>query len=561
MTKVGRVAVVALFAMSLLAATGHASMPGQSESLPPSGAAKLGKLGLVSFPTSTTSPEAQTHFLRGVAALHSFWYPVALEEFQTATKIDPDFAMGYWGEAMAHNHPLWGDPQETDAARAVLERIRVTPEVSERERGYLDAVQILYGTGDKMSRDQAYALAMETVFRTYPQDLDAALFYALALLGSAGDGPVGMQRRLHAGGIAFKVFQQAPDHPGAAHYVIHAYDDPKYAHLALDAARRYADIAPASPHALHMPSHIFMQLGMWVEAAASNEDAWATSSAWVSQQGLPVSERDYHTLHWLQYAYLQQGRYDEARALLDTMRTSVTQFPKDEPNRSGYGNYILASMAASYLVEAQHWNEADQLLGPPSRTAREALAGQGAAHFARGLADVMQGQVPQSQDSIAALQTISLDQSTARNQFREQLRRVAAIQALEIMAVADAAQGNLEEAMKTMEQAAAIQDAASPLPGPPPLIKPVHELFGELLLRAGRPEAAAEQFERALARHPGRARSLLGTAQAGAAQQGEPRRAAAEWYSKFLQQWRQANPQLTEIQEAQSYLQQARMQE
>lgn len=534
----------------------------------PSDPAKQDELGTVDFPTSTRSREAQAHFLRGVAALHSFWYPVALEEFNAATKIDPDFAMGYWGEAMVHNHPLWGDPQETEAARRALARITITPELTSRERAYIEAVTVLYGEGSKSSRDRAYARAMQKVYRDYPDDIEAALFYALALLGNAGDGLQGMQKRLLAGMIASTVFGQKPHHPGAAHYVIHAYDNPKDAHRALDAALLYADIAPAAPHALHMPAHIFVQLGMWPEAVASNAAAWQASDAWVTQNGHSPSKRDYHSLQWLQYAYLQSGRYEKAASLLDTMRKSWAEFPKDQPRSLSDGGYILARMAASYLVETQQWDKAETILGPalPQSTGESPEAdksfnafttlAQTPIIFARGFAAAMDKSAPQAQESITALQAISRERSPASMPFMNELRHSAELQAIKIAATLDTAQGKHDAAIRKMEQATAIIDAAPPPSGPPPLIKPVHELFGEILLRAGRPDAAAKHFDKALGRYPDRARSLLGAA-AAATQNGDSRQALT-LYSKFIDQWQHADPQLAEIQAAQMYFQQSR---
>ena len=333
--------------------------------------AKLGQLGTVDFPTSG-SAKAQAHFLRGVAALHSFWYEVALEEFRESTKIEPDFIMGYWGEAMAHNHPIWGDPQETEAARKVLANIRDTSKLTPRERAYVQAVQVLYGDGEKPARDRAYSAAMEKIYRDFPDDVEAALFYALSLMGTVSpEDPAGLQTRLRAGEIASEVYKKHPNHPGAAHYVLHAFDDPENAPKALDAARRYAAIAPAAPHALHMPSHIFLQLGMWPEAAASNEASWAASDTWVKQKHLPLSKRDYHSLHWLLYIYLQQGRYAKAEALLTQMRQSLAEFPKDDPRNLMFGTFTLANMAATFVVETAQWDTAEQWLGAPQEKAAD----------------------------------------------------------------------------------------------------------------------------------------------------------------------------------------------
>ncbi len=227
------------------------------------------KLGTIEFSTSG-SKEVQPHFLRGVAALHSFWYEEALEAFRQSTKIDPNFVMGYWGEAMAHNRTLH-EQQNAPAAKEALAKIKNTQKVTVRERAYVDAVKLLYGKGDKPSRDKAYSNAMERIHRDHPEDSEAACFYALSLLGVARNSDQKFRLRVQAGAIGLNVFHRHPDHPCAAHYAIHAFDHPDLAILALPAARRYAKIAPASHHALHMPAHIFVQLGMWPEAAVSNQ--------------------------------------------------------------------------------------------------------------------------------------------------------------------------------------------------------------------------------------------------------------------------------------------------
>ncbi|HVQ37008.1 MAG TPA: tetratricopeptide repeat protein, partial [Pyrinomonadaceae bacterium] len=263
--------------------------------------AQNSQLGKVEFPTSG-SEKAHAHFLRGLAALHSFWYEEALEAFRESTRIEPDFMMGYWGEAMAQNHPLWSE-QDAPAARQVIARIKEAPKLTARERAYLGAVKLLYGDGEKRQRDEAYSAAMERVYRDFPEDLDAAAFYSLSLLGMMRSDEKSYRLQARAGAIALEVYQKNPNHPGAAHYIIHAFDDPEHAILALPAARRYANIAPEAHHARHMPSHIFLQLGMWPEAAASNEAAWESSDAWMKRKNLSPSVRDYHSLHWLLYVY------------------------------------------------------------------------------------------------------------------------------------------------------------------------------------------------------------------------------------------------------------------
>ena len=532
--------------------------------------AQESSLGTINFPTSG-SPQAQAHFLRGVAALHSFWYPVALEEFRAATRAEPKFMMGYWGEAMAHNHPLWGDPQDTEAARQALTHITLTPQLTPRERAYIQAVQVLYGEGDQPARDQAYAAAMERVYQEYPEDLEAATFYALALLGSVQpDDPTAVRTRMRAAAIALEVYHKAPNHPGAAHYILHAFDDPEHAILALPAARRYADIAPAAPHAQHMPSHIFLQLGMWPEAAASNAASWNASAQWVQRHHLPLSKRDYHSLHWWLYTVLQQGRYQQADGLLTLMRQSLAAFPEDDQRMRMYGAYTNASMAAALVVETERWDAAAQLLpavltpqgqapAPSGTNPYQAFAAltQMPAMFARGLAAAMQGAAT-AQQSIDVLRASRAQLPGTGEVFGMPMGTILEIQALEIAAAASATQGHLEDAIATMQQATALEEKMPPPPGPPPMIKPAHELFGEILLRADRPAEAAPQFATALYRHPNRARALLGAARAAARR--DDRAAAIRAYTQFLQQWQQADAPLPEHREAREYLQQAGVQ-
>lgn len=505
------------------------------------------QLGVVEFPTSARSPQAQAHFLRGVAALHSFWYTVALEEFRAATGVEPEFAMGYWGEAMAHNHPVWGDPPNVDAGRAALARIPAASPLTTRERDYIEAVSLLYGKGDKPARDAAHAQAMRRLHERYPEDEEAALFYALALMGTGDENA-----RLRAGEIAMRVFDEKPQHPGAAHYVIHAFDDPKHAHRALPAARRYASIAPDSPHALHMPSHIFLQLGMWPQAAESNERAWAASTRWVRTRGLPTSALDIHTLHWLSYVYLQQGRYEEAEALLGTMREVLAGYPKDDLQRLMYATYTAATMAATYVIETQRWQRADeilgQLVGAPGAQRQAYLAiAESPATFARGMAAAKTSS-PGADTAAAALAKLKTPPGAGKTSYIADLLAAARLQARMVAAAAAAERKDFAAALHTMGEVIAAADRTPTPPGPPVLIKPPHELMAEILLQAGRPEQAAQRFETVLARHEGRARALLGAARAAAARGSGAD--AAELYAGLARQWQHADAGIAELREA-----------
>ncbi len=514
--------------------------------------AQESQLGRVEFRTSG-SEKAQAHFLRGLAALHSFWYEEALDEFREATKLEPDFAMGYWGEAMTYNHPLWSE-QDLTAARAVLARMKETPKLSDRERAYLNAVRLLYGEGDKRARDVAYSAAMEKIYRAYPEDLDAAAFYSLSLLGLTG-GEKGYRLQAKAGAIALEVYQKNPNHPGAAHYIIHAFDDPDHAILALPAARRYASIAPEAHHARHMPSHIFLQLGMWPEAAASNEAAWESSDAWMKRKNLSVNVRDYHSLHWLLYAYLQQGRYNDAEKLLNLMKKVMSESTYDNKLRPGYYENNYANMAAAFVVETERWNLATELF-PESKPLAASETGSHGSHnsgatmrtssasvslplFIRGLAAAVNGSTAIDQN-INALQALRASRGSSE------------ILELEIAALSASMKKEHAGAIELMKKATALEEATNAPYGPPSLIKPSHELFGEILLRAGKPAEASEQFKVALLRQPNRARSLLGAARA-AAQTGD-QSGAQSAYAALIDQWKQADANLLELREARDYL-------
>lgn len=534
--------------------------------------AQESQLGRVEFPTSG-SEKAQAHFLRGLAALHSFWYEEALEAFQESTKVEPDFAMGYWGEAMTYNHPLWSE-QDIDAARKVLARIKESPKLTERERAYLNAVKLLYGEGDKRARDAAYSAAMEKIYRAYPDDLDAAAFYSLSLLGRVRPEDKSYRLQAQAGAIALEVYQKNPNHPGAAHYIIHAFDDPDHAILALPAARRYADIAPEAHHARHMPAHIFLQLGMWPEAAASNLSAWESSDAWMKRKNLSPNVRDYHSLHWLLYVYLQQGRYSQAEQLLSLMKKVMSESTYDNKLRPAYYENNYAAMAAAFVVETERWNLAADLFSEskaaPATSEQSAMSANQGSHgghgatpaaatvrassanlmlplFVRGLAAAVNG--GPTDQSLAGLETLRSDNVPART-------AMVTIRTLEISALSASMKKEHDKAIELMKKATALEEEMSPPSGPPNLVKPTHELFGEILLRAGKPAEAAEQFKVALLRQPNRARSLLGTARA-AAQSGN-QSAALVAYATLIDQWKQADSGLLELREARDYLKQAK---
>jgi tetratricopeptide (TPR) repeat protein len=494
-------------------------------------AAQEAQLGQTTFPTSGDA-EAQAAFMEGLLLLHSFEYPDARAAFQEAQQIDPDFAMAYWGEAMTHNHPLWFR-QDAEAARAALNELAPTPEArlaeapTEREKDYLRAVHILYGDGTKQARDDAYAEFMGTLAERYPDDLDAQAFHALAILGTSHDGR-DFRTYMRAAAIVEEVFDQNPQHPGAAHYLIHSYDDPVHAPLGLRPARVYADIAPAAAHALHMPSHIFTALGMWDRSVEMNQRSWQASVDRMKEQDLSIAARSYHALWWLAYGQLQQGRYDAARATLGTVDDALKQ------EKAGTHRYHFVRMRAAYLVDTQDWTH------PVTEVEVD--------HEQLSLTDVALDQFAMGwhaleQEGPEAAQRV-LDALRSRMADADESSDAAEVMALELDALIRQAQGQSDEAVARMEEATARADAMSLTYGPPIPVKPSHELFGDLLLDLNRPAEAQAQYQKALDRAPKRAQSLLGLARA-ASQAGDAE-TAQEAAATLRSIWDDADPSVRE---------------
>ena len=302
-------------------------------------------LGSLTFPTSG-APAAQPDFERGVLLMHSFEYEEAAAAFRAAQEKDPDFAMAYWGEAMSHNHPVWNE-QDRDAALAVLARYGPTPMAraerapTARERMYLEAVDVLYGDGAKPVRDTLYARAMEALAATHPEDFEARAFFALSILGLS-QGSRDVPGYMRAGAVALDLFGANPGHPGAAHYVIHSFDDPTHAPLGLEAARAYASVAPDAAHAQHMTTHIFLALGMWDELVQANERADGVVDRNRGERGLPPTDCGHYN-EWLAYGYQQQGRNADSGALVAGCLDQAAEQPGRSASATGMRALHLAS--------------------------------------------------------------------------------------------------------------------------------------------------------------------------------------------------------------------------
>jgi tetratricopeptide (TPR) repeat protein len=520
-------------------------------------------LGRAQMDTSC-SPAVAAKFDRALALLHNFWYSRALEDFQQVSNDDPECAMAYWGAAMTYNHPLWDAPSVADenAAWGLVKKGLAAKKASPREKLYLTAVAALFkdaGAGPKTVRDESYREAMAAAYASFPDD-ETKLFYGLAILGTIKEGTKGFESQAQAAKLFEEVHAHSPDHPGVLHYLIHAYDDPVHAEQGLTVARSYAKTAAAVPHALHMPSHIFTRLGYWDESAATNERAWQVSESGVQRAGESAALRDFHSLNYLEYAYLQLGRYRDARRTLDIIAAQYDALPDKKtaadtpelqsrhvrgrtiyalPDRVVYGYF---DMLTRYVVEAGDWDNAAKIpLLVPSRdfvAVRLQLETMAAAtHKDAAVAKV------------AAQKLAVLAQEPGQHPFVQQ---ILMMQAREAQAFAARASGNADEAVAKMKEAVAIEDAIDTLSQPPYPIIPAHEVFGTLLMELNRPADAREQFLQTLKRTPSRPKAIYGIGQA--AQATGDQGTAEQRYREFLELWKNADRDRPEIATAKGFL-------
>jgi tetratricopeptide (TPR) repeat protein len=491
------------------------------------------KLGVIAFPTSG-SAAAQPSFIEGVKELHSFQFDEAALAFQKAEQIDPNFAMAYWGEAMSHNHPLWAEV-DVAKAKAALEKLsptldgRLAKAQTPKEKSYLQAVdQLFYSPGDKLARDMAYSKAMSKMYAEWPDDHEVDVFYALSILGTIRPGDTGFRRQALAASICLKVFQENPEHPGAPHFIIHAFDDPDHAILALPAARAYADIAPAAAHALHMPSHIFVRLGMWPELERSNVAAYKAAEDTIARLHTPEGREDFHTLSWLEYAHLMLGKNDDAKKDVELAKQAVDR----NPGNGGIEQSYLG-MRARYILETQHWERIP--LGPAgpagmkaNSSAQAAMPGMpgmsestdnasrystnGAWVFIAGYGAAKMGDPATAEQAATQLHAMAERTASSSNAYAA---KPFTIMEKEVQSAAQLARGQKDDAVRLAKEAADIEATMAAPSGPPDPIKPAMELYGEVLLDAGQPAQAAAAFEKSLERTPNRTPLVKDMARAG----------------------------------------------
>lgn len=500
-------------------------------------------LGTINFPTKA-NPASHAAFVRGVLLMHNFHYPQAAVEFQKAERLDPTDVMGYWGEAMTYTHPVWNQ-QDTAAANAALRKLAPTREArlelarDAREVMWLMSAEVLYAPkGSKAQRDTAWSLAMKSLHEANPKDDEATTFYALSLLGlNQGQREAVAYQKAYE--LVLPVFRAHPHHPGAAHYLIHATDDPDHAALGLAAANAYAAIAPSATHAIHMTSHIFLALGKWDDVVSANRRAQATAAP-----GLLIG----HVVHWLHYGLIQQGRYREADMLLDSM---VRQAKNAKPPRGLLSWDAAGLMAAANLADTRRWTGhagSVRLSAAPfiADGSPESMMDLSASDFGFALGALNRG------DSLAFAATVLGMDARAGKLALDPLmatpKGMTEAMAEALRGYALLARGDSVGALASFRKAAD-EEATLPMPfGPPVIAKPPREAAGELLLAMGKPAEAKKEFEMAESRTPRRTAVLLGLARSETALGN--RAAARKIYKELVGIWHSADTEFPELAEA-----------
>ncbi len=526
-------------------------------------------LGQLDF-TVTGSAECQRRFREGMLALHSFLYDQAHESFGLALTADPRCAMAAWGDAMAYDHAIW-EERDLTKGRAALARVTGEDALTAKERAYISTARTLFANESVRDAHVAWLGAAAAMHEVYPDDDEVALQHALALLSVYGDDPAHVREQMEAGAIALSVFQRRPEHPGAAHYAIHSFDSSDHAILALPAARAYARIAPAGFHALHMPSHIFVQLGMWRDVVPSNEKAYATSVAWQKAHGQSPSKYDWHSYSWLLAAHLELGQYTTARKLLDDAKALLVAAKDD----SGALRMSYASMVSDYVSQTDRWGDVETLVAPlftpvlgegtgeagPVACAMHAPGGGGelrgpAVLWSRVSANGLRAEAAiRAHDEATAAKRVA-DMKAVRAQMAPwsklqepdfATRWLAADDVLLARAHAAAkpsaaAEKKAVDALERILRASATQSSSGPV-----WDRTRRETLGEILLASGKAKEALELFEKDLEAHPKRAIALLDAARA-AKGAGDAAKARAR-YAELADLWKDADADLPALAE------------
>jgi tetratricopeptide (TPR) repeat protein len=487
--------------------------------------------GNVSF-TASVPANLQIDFNVAIALLHSFEYDESEKMFAKVIDQAPDCAMAYWGVAMSNFHPLWAPPTEEELAKGAkaVEIARSIENKTARESDYIEAIGKFYenaGTLDHKTRVLNFEKAMEQLYAKHTDDLETSVFYALALNAAADPTDKTYARQKKAVSILYKSFEKYPLHPGLAHYIIHNYDYPALAEMALPAARRYASIAPASAHAQHMPSHIFTRLGLWEECIKSNKVAAASAVCYAEKAGIKGHwDEELHVTDYLVYAYLQRGEDELAKEQVDYLRGM-----KDVSPQNFKTAYALAASPARYLLEKKMWAQAAALELHPIVPWEKFPWQKAVVHFARVLGSVHTGDIAKANKELDTLRSLHATLKTQKDKTKEIAQLEIQIQTAE--AWIQLRQGNNAKAIELMTNAANHEDASEKMPVTPGEVIPARELLGEMLLQLNKPAEALAAFELSLQSHVNRFNSLYGAATA--AQLSGDKEKAAAYFKKLLE--------------------------
>jgi tetratricopeptide (TPR) repeat protein len=512
------------------------------------------KLGTVDFPVSC-SPAAREKFTRATALLHSFAYEESEKAFAEVRTVDAKCAMADWGIAMSLFHPIWASanpaaaptPAELQRGREAAGRASAAGAPTPRERDYIAAVGAFYADApDYMARARAFEQAMAGVYERNRGDREAAIFYALAILGTAPVHDKTYAQQKKAAEILNRVLPDAPDHPGVAHYLIHSFDYPQLAELALPAARAYSRIAPSAPHALHMPSHIFVRLALWDESIDSNLVSAETAREWVARSHPGATAFDeLHALDYLAYAYLQQGRDREAGEVAQTVAAVRTL---DAPNFAAA--YALAAVPARVALERGDWKQGMEVeRGPADFPWDRFLGSQAITEFARAVSGARGGDPVRAKEALGRLEALRVALTDRKDAYwAEQVE----IQRLAGAAWLAQAEGRSEEARTLLRSAADREDRSEKHPVTPGAVLPARELLGDLLLEQGRAEEALAAYETSLQSAPGRFRSIAGAARASGRAGSKAK--ARDYYTKLLALSGKSDGSRPDLAEARTFL-------
>lgn len=513
------------------------------------------KLGVVHFPISC-KPQAQKQFNRAVAWLHSFEYEEAEKAFTEVTVLDPKCGMGYWGVAMSNYHPLWVPPTASELSKGwgAVQKAKTAGAQTQREQDYIAAIEVFYKDHDKLNHRErafAYSDAMKAFSGRNPSDREAAVFFALTLIATgmiARDKTYAREKS--AAEILNDILARQPQHPGVSHYLIHSYDYPALAQLALPAARRYAKIAPASAHAQHMPSHIFTRMGLWPEAINSNLDAYAAAKAFAVRNKMSGAwDEQLHAMDYLAYAYLQRAQDKRAAGVLD----ELYKLQKVEPPTFKVA-YAFTAIPARYALERRQWNEAAKLTLPSGQLGDFLVQrfpwAKAHLHFARAVGAARSGDVALARKEVDEMTRIKQALSEVKGEYdwakQVEIERQVASAWLEY------ADGKHEESLRLLRAAAELDDATDKHPVTPGALLPAREQLGELLLELKRPEVALQEFEVSFKSTPKRFNGVYGAARAARLAGNE--KAARTYYATLLELSRGADSVRPELEEAKAFL-------